>query len=76
MNKALCNVVLAQVVPYKSVISMNDFVRLGNVLLCTSCKLCRSGHNAVFPVEGQVIIDRTFSERKRENSLKTPFCII
>ena len=39
------------------------------------CKaMCRSVHNAVFPVEGQVMIDRTFSESKRENSL-IPFCL-
>ena len=38
--------------------------------------VCRSGHNAIFPVAvGQVIIDRTFSERKRENSLEIFFCL-
>ena len=38
--------------------------------------VCRSGHNAIFPVDvGQVIIDRTFSERKRENSLEILFCL-
>lgn len=38
--------------------------------------VCRSGHNAIFPVAvGQVIIDRTFSERKKENSLEILFCL-
>ena len=38
--------------------------------------VCRSGHNAIFPVAvGQVMIDRTFSERKRENSLGILFCL-
>ena len=58
-------------VPYKSIKSINNSFRLGNVLLCTLFKLCGSCHNAVFWDEGQVMIDRTFPERKRENSLQS-----
>lgn len=42
--------------------------------ICCKLYVGQFMHNAVFPVEGQVMIDRTFSERKRENSL-IPFCL-
>ena len=64
-----------KMVPYKSIKSINNFVRLGNVLLCTLFKLCGSCHYAVFLVEGQVMIDRTF--RKEEGKIPVnPFCLI
>ena len=44
-------------VPYKSIKSINNFVRSGNVLVCTLFKLCGSWNNAVFLVEGQVMIN-------------------
>ena len=56
-------------VPYKSIKSIDNFVRLGNVLLCALFKLCGSCHNAVFLVEGQVMIDRTFPERIKRKGL-------
>lgn len=53
---SLTNIFLAQIVPYKIYkIYISYLVRLGDVL-CTSCKLWRSDHNGVFPVEGQLII--------------------
>ena len=62
-------------VPYKSIKSINNFVRLGNVLLCTLFKLSGSWNNAVFLVEGQVMIDRTFRKEKGKIPFN-PFCLI
>ena len=62
-------------VPYKSIKSINNFVRSGNVLLCTLFKLSGSWNNAVFLVEGQVMIDRTFRKEKGKIPFN-PFCLI
>lgn len=54
-----------------------DWAICYNVCYVSYIVCTRSSHNAAFPVAvGQVMIDRTFLERKRENSLYILFCFI